>query len=544
MFPSEAAAVRLLVGVALVLFVVLRLPCASIPLERDEGAYAYVAQRILAGASPYRDVFDHKPPLVYLAYLVPVGLFGTSVVAIHLTGYAASAIAAVLLFRCLRRLLGPLAAACAVATFVVLTIEPAWLATAANTEQFMLPVLLGCLACILEAERTSKAVAWFGAGALAAAACWIKPVAATDVLFLGVLALVRSRRRAAEPSMPTSPGRAFGLAAAGAAAVCLCLAGALALRGAWPAFTDAVLSYNFDYASEVPLSSGLRTLASSLAAQTGSLWAVGLVAAAAMLDFRRGRRAAAGALLGALASAAAGIAVGSHFYGHYFLQAAPALAAAAGLAMSRAITRLGRASGSGRALSAALLLPAAVLAPGLAHDARFFFRDSPEEKVRALYSANPFDVAPSIAARLDATTRADERVLVYGSEPEVLFLAGRLSATRYIEFYPLTLSGQTAERRQREAWAEIVRSAPRAILMTEVRTSLFESANSPGFLRKNVRDLLASGFALEGVRVFETSGRRMLFGAAARELALEAGRTGHSPPADMYLFVRSRGGGP
>jgi hypothetical protein len=539
---SEALAVRLLLGLALVLFVVLRLPCAAIPLERDEGAYAYVAQRILAGATPYRDVFDHKPPLVYLAYILPVGLFGTSVVAIHVAGYAASALAAVLLFWCLRRLLGALAAACAVAVFVVLTIEPRWLATAANTEQFMLPALLGCFACLLVAERSSGALAWVASGALAAAACWIKPVAATDALFLAGFVLFRLRRNAVGP-FPVSAGRVFGLAAAGAAAVCLSLAGALAVRGSWPAFTDAVLSYNIDYVSDVTLSAGLERLKSSIASQTGSLWAIGLVAGVAMLDIRRGRRAVAAALLGALASAAAGISIGLHFRGHYFLQAAPVLATAAGLAMSRAITRLGGASGGGRALAVTLLLPAAVLAPGLAHDARFFFQYSPDEKVRALYAANPFDVSASFASRLDATTRADDTVLVYGSEPQILFLARRVSATRYIEFYPLTLPGQTAERRQREAWADITRSSPQAILITGVGASLFASARSPTVLREKVDQLLAAGFTLEGLRVFDTGSGRMLFGAAAREFALEKERTGRAPPTDMYLFVRSRAPG-
>ena len=49
----------------LLLQLALRIPFLSEPLERDEGAYGYIGQRILAGELPYRDVFDHKTPVVY-----------------------------------------------------------------------------------------------------------------------------------------------------------------------------------------------------------------------------------------------------------------------------------------------------------------------------------------------------------------------------------------------------------------------------------------------------------------------------------------------
>src|SRR2546423_10451642 len=61
----------------------LRWPLASIPLERDEGEYAYIAQRWLRGDVPYRDAFDQKPPGAFAAYAVTFGLLGESIGAIH-----------------------------------------------------------------------------------------------------------------------------------------------------------------------------------------------------------------------------------------------------------------------------------------------------------------------------------------------------------------------------------------------------------------------------------------------------------------------------
>src|SRR5262245_23897843 len=69
---------------AALVFVLFRALAVNVPLERDEGEYAYIAQRMLQdGEVPYRDNFNQKPPGVFVAYLLPIGLFGKSIAAIH-----------------------------------------------------------------------------------------------------------------------------------------------------------------------------------------------------------------------------------------------------------------------------------------------------------------------------------------------------------------------------------------------------------------------------------------------------------------------------
>src|SRR6187549_3699600 len=69
----------------LLLAIALRSALAAIPLERDEGSYAYVAARWLHGELPYQTAFDHKPPGVLAAYAAILALFGgkASPAAIH-----------------------------------------------------------------------------------------------------------------------------------------------------------------------------------------------------------------------------------------------------------------------------------------------------------------------------------------------------------------------------------------------------------------------------------------------------------------------------
>lgn len=52
------------------------LPSLAYPLGRDQGVYFYVAREWLNhGSIPYRDLFDHKPPGIYVIYALAITLF-------------------------------------------------------------------------------------------------------------------------------------------------------------------------------------------------------------------------------------------------------------------------------------------------------------------------------------------------------------------------------------------------------------------------------------------------------------------------------------
>jgi hypothetical protein len=48
--------------------VAVRVPSLAQPAGADQGLYAYVGQRILAGELPYRDAWDQKPPAIHYTY--------------------------------------------------------------------------------------------------------------------------------------------------------------------------------------------------------------------------------------------------------------------------------------------------------------------------------------------------------------------------------------------------------------------------------------------------------------------------------------------
>ena len=123
--------------------VAMRAPLFDLPLERDEGEYAYIAWRLGAGETPYLDWFDQKPPGVFFAYRAALALPGDPVVAIRAVAALFCAGSAVALFALVRALLGSAAAAgVAALLYVFLSADPLLQGPIANTEIFMAPWIL------------------------------------------------------------------------------------------------------------------------------------------------------------------------------------------------------------------------------------------------------------------------------------------------------------------------------------------------------------------------------------------------------------------
>ena len=142
---------RFIAGLCVVAAVALliRWPVAEIPLERDEGEYAYIAQRWLQGDVPYRDAFDQKPPGVFVAYAVIETLIGTSPVALHWAPelYTLATLIVVALIG--RRFLNDRAGLLAALFTAYMTVDNCVLGNAANTEMFMILPLAGGFLCTM-----------------------------------------------------------------------------------------------------------------------------------------------------------------------------------------------------------------------------------------------------------------------------------------------------------------------------------------------------------------------------------------------------------
>ena len=143
----------LLVGLAILFVVVVRVRLRELPLERDEGEFAYAGQLMLEGVAPYREVYAMKLPGTYAAYALIMSVFGQSASGIHLGLALVNVASIIMVFQVGRKLLGEASGVAAAVVFALLSLSPSVLGLAAHATHFVVLAALGGTLVLLRACR-------------------------------------------------------------------------------------------------------------------------------------------------------------------------------------------------------------------------------------------------------------------------------------------------------------------------------------------------------------------------------------------------------
>jgi hypothetical protein len=145
----------LLVALAILFVLIVRVRLRDIPLERDEGEYAYAGQLILQGVPPYKEAYNMKLPGTYAAYAVIMAVFGQSPSGIRLGLSLVNAASIVLMFLLGRKLLDEAAGLAAATAFALLSLSPSVLGLAGHATHFVvLAALSGTWVLLRALERS------------------------------------------------------------------------------------------------------------------------------------------------------------------------------------------------------------------------------------------------------------------------------------------------------------------------------------------------------------------------------------------------------
>lgn len=422
---AELLLLAIIVGLPLALYA----PFLGTPFERDEGVYATVAQGLLSGQIPYRDLFDNKPPLVYAWYALSFLVFGEQVFAPRLFAAALLAGAAFVIFLQVRLLFPPRVAYLAAGLFALAMGVP-YVALHANTEALMmLPLMASLLAFTL--GITGERPGWFAlAGALASLALMTKQVAVWNLLVLLIVApwwRLKQGHSGLQVILPS-------LWTAGAALTVIAVT--LAPFAAWGALDDffyANVVYNFGY---VGLTSYAERIFHVKRALLFALYFVGATAplvagslAGLALTLRKSLSPAHVLAVAWAAASALGVSMGGRFYPHYFLQIVPSLAFFSALALDRHLAALPQLPPRPLLAAAGGLVFVALATNGLLWVAPRATEERLSDDVyyQKEWEASSRELAEYIAAR----TSPDDRILNYGREGQLYFYADRLPATRF-----------------------------------------------------------------------------------------------------------------
>jgi len=448
--------------------IAIRIRLLGIPLERDEGEYAYAGQLILQGIPPYKLAYNMKFPGTYITYAGIMSVLGQTIGGIHFGFLLLNLATIALIFFLGRRLINLAAGIGAAASYAVLSANPSVLGLAAHSEHFvMLPVLGGMLLLLRQTESNSFQGVFFS-GLLLGIGLLMKQPAIFFVLF-GVIYLVLCEVR----SRPGPKGIILRTLIFGAGALVPFAITSVFLwhAGVFDKFWFWTIDYARQYGSLIPLGQAPHMFARGVKQAIGSAWVLWALAGFGLLTglWHKETRTSTGILLGLLTASALALSSGFYFRDHYFVLALPAVSLLAGVAISR-LSDFTASRTTVIRLLPLLVLGAALTLPIFA-SRKLFFEVSPAEASRMIYGLNPFPESIKIAEYIREHTTPNETIAVLGSEPQIYFYSKRHSATGYIYTYGLTEVQSHARLMQEEMMHEIELARPKYLISVQVDTS-------------------------------------------------------------------------
>jgi 4-amino-4-deoxy-L-arabinose transferase-like glycosyltransferase len=517
-FPAPEARWPLWLALAAVAGVfILRVPGIVQPMGPDQGVYATIGWALQRGLDLYRDLFEQKPPAIYLTYLSGFLVFGNRTSSIFWIDYLAAVALVVAIFGVGRGLVsirfGALAAALvAVGTFPAARHAYGGFLERAVTESFIIPLAALAAWCTVTAFRHGGDRWAFTAGLLIGMAAVYKQ---TALIYWPAFTLwlwaVTDTRRAVR----------FGLLAAGGVVIAPALALAwLWSRGVLGEMWVAIVEFNLAYLALGDHGFGftLNRYAHEVFRRMkgDEVWAIGTLAAAvAVLSWRR-RDTAPGrvALLGVIwlgATMIATIANGPRLFTTYFM---PSLVPLSLLAAWLFHQTLG--SADRRRIAAGVLVLAVaggmMIRAGSAQraadatlwDARHLFGQTGRQEYLGRFrsrATQAFNAATNdrLAEYVRAHTEPDDRVFVFGMTAGTYFSSERLPASRFLWAYaPVSEMLPGPDFTVDTLAAELRRTAPRYIILQRSNADSFSGWRaSEAFQAAPLQDLIRSRYVEE-----------------------------------------------
>jgi len=437
-------------------------------IGRDSSLFLYVARRVQEGGVPYRDVWDHKPPLIYYLDVIGVTLADRGIPGVAVVEFASMFVAAVVGFWALHRTLGLVPALFGVVAWT--TAIAVMLDGGNRPEEYAIPLQFGAIALYLAERRSGPARwRWTLVGITAAFALMLKPT------LLGMWAAIylAEAARAWHLRSLGALAPAVLLGAVGFLAVTLPVGVYLVATGAASDFMDQVIRFNLEY-SRSSLFDRLDALAAGVKLTLFSgllpIAVIGWVAAIVQLARGTAGVATRPLLLVAILALPLDFALASATgrpYREYFLGCLATQGILSAVAASWARPAL-------EGIAARLALSPRLVVFSILGAFVMFFASAIPAVASYRHEVGPNDqerTRPIATAYVVDHTASTDLVLFWGGEGGLNYTTGRRSPTRYAYQYALYMRGyQSADRigelllaLEREPPALIVDASPATI---------------------------------------------------------------------------------
>ncbi|MBX3183097.1 MAG: glycosyltransferase family 39 protein [Polyangiaceae bacterium] len=478
---SERAG-RLLEGALWLVVALCALQILMFSFGRDQGIYAVVGSGVLDGQMPYRDLWDFKPPGIFLIYALAEALFGKAMWGVRVLEVM-GLLGMVFSMRKISSTIAgdPLAGTLggAVAALVHAQLE-FW--HTAQPETFGGYLTVFALMLTLSDDLSSRRVyRWIGTGALFGAAFLLKPPLGGGALVCAAYLARREWLHGANRLEALRPIVVMALSALlPVAAVCAWFW----LRGAWGALAFTLFEFTPGYTA---LGWEGRSAPSMLwwgftqcFFRYSALAPVAILAALLMRPAHSREREGTLLVFGVIAMHLTGVAMQGKFFPYHYGATFPLLAVLAGVGLLK-LWRLCHAGGPGGVLAfmsfTYLLVVTQTATVNLNQSfwgrsqARFDALTSgqwPRDPgtLDSLYVVADYDLGAdrAVAKYLREQTEVTDWVLVWGFEPAVYWLSERRPATKYI-YNVAQRASWDRERAREDLLSELALTPPSVIVV-------------------------------------------------------------------------------
>ncbi|MEP6793398.1 MAG: glycosyltransferase family 39 protein, partial [Saprospiraceae bacterium] len=466
-------------GVVIICTSLIRLHLLNIPLERDEGEYAYIARLMQRGFAPFTEAYTMKLPGTSAMYAILMTIFGDTNKGIH-AGLLVIGIATIIfLFLAFRKLFNSTVALFATSVFAIMSVSPTVLGFAAHATHFIIffvAVALFFLSRFYERQTFSRA---FLIGLMFGLAFMMKQQAVFFIVFGGIAIILGGVFEKPIKFKPVI----FQTLIYSIAAVLPYVVTVIFLKstGAFDKFWFWTITYAGKYAGGLSLAEGAKEFVARFAPMLKEFTLFWILFFAGIVLTFFAKFTLKQKLFIVLFSLFAFLTVvpGFYFRRHYFIVFLPAIGLLGGVALYFLTTLLSRNSKSRYIAILPFLIFCIAGIAAVSGNKDYYFNFTPAQIAKQQYGNNPFNESLQIAEYIRKNSADTAKIAVLGSEPQIAFYADRLSASGYIYTYPLVEIQPFNQQMQEEMIAEIEKSKPEFIVYCLISASWLGKEGAP-----------------------------------------------------------------
>lgn len=472
-------------ALAALVLVLFRVHAFDVPLERDEGNYAYIGSRLLDGDRLYTEVWDHQPPGVFVLFAAVIAVCGDAPVVFRIHAICWS-VATLVLITGYSLAIGAHRATTisGVLLWAIVSTDPGTAGDGCNREIYMNTLILAAWvlaawieSTTLEAKRVAIGfplqLATFGAGLLLGIASVMKTVVAVHWLVLVLWLTVVLWKRFDVATRFRSVLKSVILFGAGPAMLWGGTALYFAGTSRWDVFVDSVFAFNVAYADQdrdvwwrfVEFFTTPR--ASNIFSSALPLWICGLLGVFG-LGVKSLSCARSNLTVLLVGSSFLAICLPGQFWPHYYyLAICPAVLSTAwlvGTLTDWVSKRTGVRQGFARVLAAApaVVVVGVVLVGQTAH----YLLQPPLGITERRYSYSARDFwARAQGENVRRVTDPGDEIFVYGDDASIYYYARRKGSSRFTMLTALRERYPGYQARREIMLAEVRDRRPRLVLV-------------------------------------------------------------------------------